>query len=47
VSMPITDPVAAGRQHDADLRETEAALAEPNPHLGEMDLPASMMEDGT
>jgi hypothetical protein len=34
------DPVAAGRQHDADLQETVAALAGPNPHLGEMDLPA-------
>jgi hypothetical protein len=40
------DPVQEGRQKDAELAETEAALAARNPHGIDMNLPPALMDDG-
>jgi hypothetical protein len=46
MSMPITDPVAAGQQREADLQAIVDELNGPNPCAADMNLPPALTQDG-
>jgi hypothetical protein len=44
--VPDVDAVAMGRLRHTELAAIEAQLNGPNPHVGDMDLPPALTEDG-
>jgi hypothetical protein len=40
------DPAVLGQQREADLQQIIDALAAPNPHGVDLDLPAALQDDG-